>query len=32
LRWSPVNGVALRRDIAKRLCEVGSFPALIAAK
>jgi len=32
LRWSPLNGVALRRGIAKRLCEVGSFPALVAVK
>lgn len=32
LRWSPLNGVALRRRIAKRLCEVGSFPALVAAR
>jgi alkylation response protein AidB-like acyl-CoA dehydrogenase len=32
LRWSPLNGIALRRRIAKRLCEVGSFPALVAGK
>jgi hypothetical protein len=32
LRWSPLNGVAMRRRIAKRLCDVGSFPALVAAK
>ena len=32
LRWSPLNGVALRRRIAKRLGEVGSFPALVAVK
>ena len=32
LRWSPLNGVTLRRRIAKRLCEVGSFPALVAIK
>ena len=32
LRWSPLNGVALRRRIAKRLCEVGNFPALVASK
>ena len=32
LRWSPLNVVAMRRRIAKRLCEVGSFPALVAAK
>ena len=30
LRWLPVNGVALRRRIANRLCEVGSFSALVA--
>jgi alkylation response protein AidB-like acyl-CoA dehydrogenase len=30
LRWSPLNVVAMRRRIAKRLCEVGSYPALIA--
>src|SRR5204863_8655329 len=32
LRWSPVNVVAARRRIAKRLGEVGTYPALIAAK
>jgi len=32
LRWSPLNGVALRRRIAKRLCEVGNFPALVTSK
>jgi alkylation response protein AidB-like acyl-CoA dehydrogenase len=32
LRWSPLNGVVLRRRIAKRLCEVGSYPALVAVK
>jgi hypothetical protein len=32
LRWGPLNGVALRRRLAKRLCEVGSFPALVAIK
>jgi hypothetical protein len=32
LRWSPINVVALRRRIAKRLGEVGNYPALIAAK
>ena len=32
LRWTPRNGVALGRQIAKRLCEVGSYPALVAAK
>ena len=32
LRWMPLNAVALRRRVAKRLCEVGSFPALVRAK
>lgn len=32
LRWQPLNTVALRRRIAKRLCEVGSYPALLAEK
>ena len=32
LRWSPLNGVALKRRIAKRLCDVGSYPALVAGK
>lgn len=32
LRWTPLNGVALQRRIAKRLCDVGSYPALIASK
>jgi alkylation response protein AidB-like acyl-CoA dehydrogenase len=32
LRWTPLNGVAMQRRIARRLCEVGSFPALVAAK
>ena len=32
LRWTPLNGVALQRRIAKRLCEVGSYPALVAAR
>jgi alkylation response protein AidB-like acyl-CoA dehydrogenase len=31
LRWLPVNAVALRRRIADRLCQVGSFPALVAS-
>ena len=31
LRWSPLNAVAMRRRVAKRLCEVGSYPALVAA-
>lgn len=29
LRWTPVNGIALRRHIAARLCERGSYAALI---
>jgi hypothetical protein len=32
LRWQPLNTVAMRRRIAKRLCEVGSYPALVAEK
>ena len=32
LRWTPLNGVALQRRIAGRLCEVGSYAALVAAK
>jgi hypothetical protein len=32
LRWTPLNEVAMRRRIAKRLCDVGSFPALVAVK
>ena len=32
LRWTPLNGVALQRRIAKRLCEVGSYPVLVAAR
>ncbi len=32
LRWSPLNAVALRRKIAKRLCEVGTFSALVTVK
>ena len=32
LRWTPLNGVALQRRIAKRLCEVGSFPALVSSR
>ena len=32
LRWSPLNAVAMRRRIAKRLCEVGSYPALVATQ
>src|SRR2546427_1921056 len=30
LRWTPVNSVALRRRVAKRLCEVGTFSTLVA--
>jgi hypothetical protein len=29
LRWQPVNTVALRRRIAQRLCEVGSYTAMV---
>jgi alkylation response protein AidB-like acyl-CoA dehydrogenase len=32
LRWTPLNSVALRRRIAKRLCEVGSFGALVTVR
>ncbi|MSU57117.1 MAG: acyl-CoA dehydrogenase [Pedosphaera sp.] len=32
MRWTPLNGVALQRRLAKRLCEVGSYPALVASK
>jgi alkylation response protein AidB-like acyl-CoA dehydrogenase len=32
LRWLPLNDVAMRRRIATRLCEVGSFPSLVASK
>jgi len=32
LRWQPLNTVAMRRRIAKRLCEVGSYSALVAEK
>ncbi len=32
LRWSPINVVAARRRIAKRLGEVGNYPALISGK
>lgn len=30
LKWTPNNVVELRRGIAARLCEVGSYPALVA--
>jgi alkylation response protein AidB-like acyl-CoA dehydrogenase len=32
LRWTSLNGIASRRQIAQRLCEVGSYPALLAGK
>ena len=32
LRWTPLNGVAIERRIAKRLCEVGNLSALVASK
>jgi hypothetical protein len=32
VRWQPLNTAALRRRIAKRLCEVGSYPALLSEK
>jgi alkylation response protein AidB-like acyl-CoA dehydrogenase len=32
LRWAPVNAVAIRRRLAKRLCDSGSFKGLLAAK
>ncbi|MBI3852319.1 MAG: acyl-CoA dehydrogenase family protein [Verrucomicrobia bacterium] len=32
LRWQPLNTVAMRRRIAKRLCEVGNYSALVAEK
>ena len=31
LRWTPLNGIEIQRRIATRLCEVGSYPALITA-
>jgi hypothetical protein len=30
LPWTPLNVVELRRRVAKRLCDVGSYPALVA--
>jgi hypothetical protein len=30
LAWTPLNVVELRRKVAARLCDVGSYPALIA--
>ena len=32
LRWTPLNDTARRRRIAARLCEVGSYPSLVASK
>ena len=32
LRWLPLDEVAMRRRLAKRLSDVGSYPALVAAK
>ena len=32
LRWLPLNAVAMRRRIAKRLSEVGTYSALISSK
>jgi alkylation response protein AidB-like acyl-CoA dehydrogenase len=32
LRWTPLNGVELRRRVAERLCETGSYSALVAAR
>jgi hypothetical protein len=32
LRWTPLNGVELRRRSAQRLCETGSYSALVAAR
>ena len=32
LRWQPLNAVAMQRRVAKRLCDVGSYPALVAVK
>ena len=32
MRWTPLNGVSIRRRIANRLCEVGSYPALVCLK
>jgi alkylation response protein AidB-like acyl-CoA dehydrogenase len=29
LRWTPINSVALRRHVAQRLCERGSYGALV---
>lgn len=30
LPWTPVNVVEVRRRVAKRLCDVGTYPALVA--
>jgi hypothetical protein len=32
LAWTPVDAIALRRRIAQRLGEVGSYPSLVAAR
>jgi hypothetical protein len=32
LRWTPLNAVELRRRVAQRLCETGSYPALVAVR
>lgn len=32
LRWSPLNGVALQRRIAGRLCDVGNYSVLVSAQ
>jgi len=32
LAWTPLDTIALRRRLAKRLGEVGSYPALVAAR
>jgi hypothetical protein len=32
MEWTPLNGVSIRRRIANRLCEVGSYPALVCLK
>jgi alkylation response protein AidB-like acyl-CoA dehydrogenase len=31
LRWTPLNGAELRRRVAQRLCETGSYTALVTA-
>src|SRR4030095_15439026 len=32
LRWTPLNGAELRRRAAQRVCETGSYNALVAAR